>query len=283
MANDKSPALVGVSTSTVGTGDYACGAALPGFRTFNSGVLSDGDTFPYECIDKTTTPYTFERGRGRFNAGPNTVTRVLVTSNSANNTAPISWGAGGSRNLFIDDGDQATARSVLGLDTAAYLPVGTGANQIVQLDGTAHIPTSLYTTLPHTHSSIVSSIAWTGGSNSNILKWSSAGVLAAAGLGDSVTALWPLWAKGSDGVYYTFGEVPFTGVVAGQRYYLGAAGAISTTFSNGVNDIPDGTHIMVIVGYGAATGVLFFNPSHPFASILSSGTALKLEHGDFKV
>lgn len=284
MTSYKRPALVGVLTPTTGTGDYSCGAALTGFRTFNSGALSDGDEFPYECLDRTTTPFTFERGLGRWNSGANSVTRISVTSNSSNNTAPISWGAGGSRNLFIDDGDPATTLLVLGIGTAGLLNVGTAIDNVVQLDGSAHIPTSLYVTLPHTHSSLVSSIAWTGGSNSNILKWSSAGVLAAAGLGDSVTALWPLWAKGSDGVYYEYGEVPFTGVVAGNRYYLGSAGVISTTFTNGVNDTPDGTHTMVIVGYGTATNVLYFNPSHPFAGLLSPpGSALKLEHGDFKV
>lgn len=283
MPTYKRPALVGVLTPTTGVGDYACGVALTGFRAFNSGALADGDQFPYECLDKTTTPYTFERGLGRYNAGANTVTRMAITGNSANNTAPITWGAGGSRNLFIDDADVSVLLLLLGIGTAGLLNVGTSANQVVQLDGTAHIPTSLYTTIPHTHSSIVSSVAWTGGATSSILKWASAGVLSAADLGNSVTALWPLWAKGSDGLYYTFGEVPFIGVTAGQRYYLGSAGAISTTFSNGVNDIPDGTHTMVIIGYGAATNVLYFNPSHPFAGLLSVGSALQLEHGDFKV
>lgn len=246
-------------------------------------MLSDGDQFPYECLDRTTTPYTFERGLGRYNSGANSVTRISITSNSSNNTAPISWGAGGSRNLFVDDGDPATMLLVLGIGTAGLLNVGTAASQVVQLDGFGHIPTSLYTTLPHTHSSLVSSVAWTGGATSSILKYASVGVLSAADLGNSVTALWPLWAKGSDGVYYEFGDVPFTGVSAGTRYYLGLSGAISTTFSNGVNDIPDGTHTMVIVGYGIAANVLYFNPSHPFAGLLSTGSTLKLEHGDFKV
>lgn len=284
MATDKALSWVGVLTSTVGTGDYACGATLSGspagpWRAFSAAYL-DGDTLPYVCFDSLR----FERGRGRYNAGANTITRVLIIENHLGTTAPITWpGGGGTRNLFVDSGSGAVARSALGLGSAALLDAGTAAGQAVVLDGTAHIPTSLYVTLPHTHASLVSGIAWAGGASSSILKWASAGVLSAADLGNSVTALWPLWAKGSDGVYYTFGEVPFAGVVAGARYYLGVAGAISTTFSNGSTDVPDGTHTMVIVGYGAAAGVLYFNPSHPFAGLLSTGSALKLEHGDFKV
>lgn len=138
---DKSPALVGVTVTTVGAGDYSCGPALAPldvsvtFRALNSGVFADGDTFPYECRQGSV----FERGRGTWHSSGNTITRTLITSNSNNNTAPITWG-GGTKILFVDSGEGLTARSALGLGTAAVLDVGTTANKVVQLDGTGKLP-----------------------------------------------------------------------------------------------------------------------------------------------
>ena len=41
---------------------------------------------------------------------------------------------------FVITGDAATNRTNLGLGTAATLDVGSGANQIVQLDGSGNLP-----------------------------------------------------------------------------------------------------------------------------------------------
>lgn len=285
---DKAPALVGVSVTTVGSGDYSCGAALAPpdvsvpFRAFNSGVINDGDTFPYVCRQGST----FERGRGTWHSGTNSITRTLITSNSNNNVSPITWGAG-TKILFIDDGEGVTARSALGLGAAAVLNTGVGANLVVVQDGSGKVVTntdlSQCINLPtHTHNALVLT-GFTGGSNSTIVRPTSATTVTAAALSDAPATLQVVWAKGSDGNIYAWGIVPFTGAAYGNRYYLGTAGAISTTFSNGVNDTPDGTHTALIVGYGIGAGLLFFDPKPPVGGVLSSGTAVKLEHVDFKV
>lgn len=289
MAADKALSWVGVTTSTVGTGDYACGAVLSGspagpWRSF-SAAYSDTDTFPYVCFDATR----FERGRGRFNAGPNTVTRVLIIENHLGTLSPITWpGGGGTRNLFVDSGSGAVARSALGLGSAAVLDAGVSANQVVALDGSAKIPTgtdiSQAINVPtHNHTALYFP-SLSGGSNSTIVRPSGAGTVTAAALSDSPATLQVLFAKGSDGNIYGRGWfVPFTGAAYGNRYYLGTAGAISTTFSNGVNDTPDGTHTLVVVGFGVAANVLYFDPTRPVGGLLSAGATLKLEHGDLKV
>lgn len=287
MPADKALSWVGVLTATVGTGDYACGATLSGspagpWRAF-SAAYADTETFPYVCFDATH----FERGRGRYNAVSNTITRVLIIENHLGTLSPITWpGGGGTRNLFVDSGSGAVARSALGLGSAAVLDAGTGAGQIVVLDGTAKLTAgtdiSQCVNVPtHTHSGLV--VPFTGGASSTILRYSGASTVIAAALSDSAAQLLFLFARGSDGLCYSLGMIPFAGVVAGTRYYLGTAGAISSTFSNGVNDTPDGTHTLVVVGYGAATNLLDFRPTRPIGGLLTTGSALKLEHGDFKV
>jgi hypothetical protein len=57
---------------------------------------------------------------------------------------------------LVDDADAAAQRTTLGLGTAATLNVGTSANNVVQLDGTAQLPAvsgALLTNLPVTASS----------------------------------------------------------------------------------------------------------------------------------
>jgi len=52
----------------------------------------------------------------------------------------LASGVSGFGATLIDDADAATARTTLGLGTAAVLNVGTGANNVVQLDGSARLP-----------------------------------------------------------------------------------------------------------------------------------------------
>ena len=52
----------------------------------------------------------------------------------------LASGVSGFGATLIDDANAATARTTLGLGTAAVLNVGTGANNVVQLDGSSRLP-----------------------------------------------------------------------------------------------------------------------------------------------
>ncbi len=127
---------------------------------------------------------------------------------------------------------------------------------------------------PSAPNAVIAAVA-TGGSASQILRWSSAGVLTAASKGDSPAQLSYLYAKGADSGLYEPGQlVPFTGVTAGTIYYLGTAGALSTTAV-----APDGVNTQVKIGQGWDSGVLMFSPRDPVGGSLGGGSALKLEGG----
>ena len=71
-------------------------------------------------------------------AGLTTAADNLIYTSASDTYAVTSFTAYG-RSL-VDDADAATARTTLGLGTAAVLNVGTSANNIVQLDGTSKLP-----------------------------------------------------------------------------------------------------------------------------------------------
>ena len=84
-------------------------------------------------------------------AGLTTAADNLIYTSASDTYAVTSFTAYG-RSL-IDDADAATARTTLGLGTAAVLDVGTSANNIVQLDGSGLLPAvdgSQLTNLPST-------------------------------------------------------------------------------------------------------------------------------------
>lgn len=175
----------------------------------------------------------------------------------------------------------AAARTVLALGTVAVLDGGTAAGNAVVLAAGGKLPAvpgDLLTALPfHTHSILVAGM--TGGANNTVLRYSSAGVVTAAAQSDSAAQLSWLFARGSDGVLYMPpSAVPFAGVAAGTRYYLGAAGALTTT-----EPVPDGTHTQVLVGMGLDTNLLGFRPQQPVGGNTGSAVALKLEGGVLKI
>jgi len=71
-------------------------------------------------------------------AGLTTAADNLIYTSASDTYAVTSFTAYG-RSL-VDDADATTARTTLGLGTAAVLNVGTSANNIVQLDGTSKLP-----------------------------------------------------------------------------------------------------------------------------------------------
>jgi hypothetical protein len=84
-------------------------------------------------------------------AGLTTAADNLIYTSASDTYAVTSFTAYG-RSL-VDDADAATARTTLGLGTAAVLNVGTSANNIVQLDGSGLLPAvdgSQLTNLPST-------------------------------------------------------------------------------------------------------------------------------------
>jgi hypothetical protein len=80
------------TSSTTGTGAYALGGAVNGWRAF-SAQYANSDTCWYSAYDGTN----FEVGLGTYNAGGNTLSRTTVYR-STNGGAAVSWAAG-TRNV----------------------------------------------------------------------------------------------------------------------------------------------------------------------------------------
>lgn len=137
------------TTTTTGTGTYNLAGTATGFRTFAAAVGNTNSTY-YVVEDGTD----WEVGIGTVTTGsPDTLSRDTILA-SSNSNAAVNWGAG-TRNVFASLAaaavllaannlseltSQSTARTNLGLGTAAVLNVGTSANNIVQLNGSSQIP-----------------------------------------------------------------------------------------------------------------------------------------------
>jgi len=86
MALRKEP-FVKETTDTLGIVDYVLNGAVTDFQAFS--ILDDGDTFDYTA----RLLAEFEAGRGRYNSGPDSITRLEVY-NSTNGDAAVNWGSG---------------------------------------------------------------------------------------------------------------------------------------------------------------------------------------------
>jgi hypothetical protein len=254
------------STATTG-GDIFLLGAQPGYRTFRQEHVNGAKV----ALELRTASGSQEYSYGTLVYGtPDKITsRVIYGSGLAGGAfalgVPIAWGAGtrdalcampgqaflyGPNNLS-DLASPSTARASLGLGTSAVLDVGATASKIPQLDGSALLPLS--TIPPHTHTSLVAS--FTGGSANKVVRFASAGAVANAAKTDTRAQLANLMIRGSDGVLYHRGLVPFTGVAAGTVYYLGTGGDLTTS-----PPAIDGLDTRVMVGMGWNTNVLYFNP-----------------------
>jgi hypothetical protein len=212
------PFRVKATTSTTGTGTYTLAEpAVAGWRTptraVTDGDLADGDTVAYIVVDTTVTngPKLCEVGTGVWNNTAKTLTRATVLQP---NGAAVNWGAG-TRDVFVvnnpllylmaannlsDLGTVATARTNLGLGTAAVLNAGTGANQAVQLTAAGKLPAvpgDLLTGLNVPQASrVVADIGYTTTTLANITGLS---IAVLAGETRSFTARLHLNASGSGG------------------------------------------------------------------------------------
>jgi len=131
---------IGVSqlSGTVAIANGGTNASSAGDARTNLGVVIGTDVQAYDA------------GLNSI-AGLTTAADNLIYTSASDTYAVTSFTAYG-RSL-VDDADAATARTTLGLGTAAVLDVGTSANNIVQLDGSGLLPAvdgSQLTNLPST-------------------------------------------------------------------------------------------------------------------------------------
>lgn len=157
-----SPCWVGGTSTSTGSGDVTMSGTLGAcFRTMAS-YFSDGQTFFYMAFN--TVANLFEEGLATWHASSTSYTRTTIISNSSNTTSAISWPTGTitvfcsfpstgqlqASNNLSDLVSASTARTNLGLSTAAVTAMGTSNGNIVQVgaSGLPALGATLLTSLP---------------------------------------------------------------------------------------------------------------------------------------
>lgn len=129
--------LTGIQTltnKTIGVSQLSGTVAVANGGT-NASTASDARTNLGVAIGSDVQAY--DAGLDSI-AGLTTAADEIIYTTASDTYAVTSFTAFG-RSL-VDDADAAAGRTTLGLGTAAVLNVGTSANNIVQLDGTAKLP-----------------------------------------------------------------------------------------------------------------------------------------------
>jgi hypothetical protein len=308
MSVPASAAFAFQTTSTAGTFNAftlsALGVAdgLFLYGTFAQRV-PDGSLVYYirsQAVDATHTAI-WEAAWGTYNLSANTVTPVTGKESSSAPVGasfiPIAWGSGSSNvwsvppafsevtaeNLVAMLTAQAAAvRTALGLGSAALLTAGVAVGNVPPLAavGSGAVPDLAMLSSFYSGARLQLS---TGGANNHVCRFASyaAGVLTvteANGITVSFTPDTPallsaLWCRGSDGVLYPPRSiVPFTGVTASTVYYLGNAGALTSTAA-----ASSSFNTSVRLGHGLASAVLWFDPQPPIVANGGGGLTLKFE------
>lgn len=308
-------AFVAETSNTVGTGIAfnLLGAVVVGALKYSrvGEIFADGETVYYVRSQQqgAGTRLLFESGLGTYSSSTNKITPTVgrissAMSPGATTFIPVTWTGGVSNVTCVTPSESnvtlenlilalsiafSSSSGVSGspFHTGAFLDAGLTTGLLVQLvsGGLPAIGGVNLTSLPtHSHTNIIVT-GLTGGAVNRICRSTGSttvteatAINASGHSTDTADQLSWLVAKGSDGVYYKRGVVPFTGVVAGNRYFLGTLGVVTTT-----RVTVDGVNSLVDLGYSRTNDVLDYDPQRPVTERLSTGAELFLDNGNIAV